>query len=97
MTGEPLSGGGEIQAPSGDDPVMAALREFLRNNFPAARQSEVSATAQLLEEGIVDSLGLLTMVEFIEDTYGFAVDGDEMVTENFGSLAALAEFIARKT
>ena len=50
----------------------------------------------LLEAGVLDSLGVLSLVSFIERRYGFAVTEDEMMPENFDSIEAIAVFIERR-
>lgn len=48
------------------------------------------------EEGVLDSLDLTTLVSALESRYGVFVDVDEMVPENFRSLAAIQKFLAGK-
>ena len=50
----------------------------------------------LLEAGVLDSLGVLSLVSFIERRYGIAVTEDEMMPENFDSIEAIAGFIERR-
>ena len=51
----------------------------------------------LLEKGIVDSVGMLDLVGFIEAEYSIKIDEDELMPENFDSLKAIQDFITRKT
>ncbi len=51
----------------------------------------------LLEKGIVDSVGMLDLVGFIENEYSIKIDEDELMPENFDSLKAIQDFITRKT
>ena len=71
------------------------IREFICANFPLARKISVGASDRLLEEGIVDSLGLLLVVDFLETTYGMTVKETDMVLSNFGSIGAISEFVER--
>lgn len=48
------------------------------------------------EEGVLDSLDLTALVSALESCYGVFVDVDEMVPENFRSLAAIEKFLAGK-
>ena len=52
--------------------------------------------ASFLEEGIVDSQGVMELVLFVEDTYGLKVDDWEIIPDNFDSISKLATFIQRK-
>ncbi|MFO1305237.1 MAG: acyl carrier protein [Burkholderiales bacterium] len=53
--------------------------------------------ASFLEEGIIDSLGVMELVGFVQQAFGFLVDQDEILPENFGSVTALTAYVARRT
>lgn len=71
------------------------IYQFILNNFPRARQKSVELSDQLLDGGIVDSLGLLTIVDFIETTFGITVTDVDVGVENFGTISAIAAFVSR--
>ncbi len=50
----------------------------------------------LLTQGIIDSLGILKLVSFMEKIFGIKVDNEEIIPENFQTLKALAEFVEKK-
>jgi len=50
----------------------------------------------LLEKGIIDSLGIMKLILYMEDTYGITVNDEEIVPENFQSLNILEKFIEQK-
>jgi acyl carrier protein len=49
----------------------------------------------LLERGILDSLGLLRLLGFLENEYQFAIQDEEVIPENFESINAIATFVKR--
>jgi acyl carrier protein len=49
-----------------------------------------------LEEGIMDSTGVLELVMFVEETFHVTVEDEEIVPENFDSVSRLAAYIRRK-
>jgi acyl carrier protein len=53
--------------------------------------------ASFLEEGIIDSTGVLELVLFIEETFGVTVDDREIIPDNFDSVSKLANYIRGKT
>jgi acyl carrier protein len=53
--------------------------------------------ASFLEEGIIDSTGVLELVMFVEDRFGISVDDNEIVPDNFDSVNTLAGYVARKS
>ncbi len=55
--------------------------------------ADIPADEPLLESGILDSLSLLDFVVFLEKQYGLKVPGEEIVPENFGSLAAVSAYV----
>jgi acyl carrier protein len=72
------------------------IRAFVRRRFPLAASAGIKDEDSLLESGIVDSLGILDLVAFLEKTYGIRVGDEELNPENFGSIASVARFVATK-
>lgn len=50
----------------------------------------------LIENHVVDSLGLFTLVGFIEDQFGIAVADEDLLPENFGTIQAIIGLIDKK-
>jgi len=59
--------------------------------------NELAEDASFLEEGIVDSTGVLELVMFVEETFNIAVEDQEIVPENFDSVGQLAAYVRRKS
>jgi acyl carrier protein len=75
--------------------IEREIREFIRRDL--ARDVErVDGSQSLLEAGILDSLGVLALVSFIEGRYGIGISDDELLPENFDSIDAIATFVARR-
>lgn len=77
--------------------VRDQIRNFVLTNFlfgDASRMPEDSES--LLETGIVDSTGVLELVDFLETDLGVPVTDYETVPNNFGTIANLTQFVARK-
>ena len=53
--------------------------------------------ASYLEEGIVDSMGIMELVMFVEDQFGITVEDEELVPDNFDSVSRLATYIRAKS
>lgn len=73
--------------------TQATIRRFLADVFFA---EDVDDDASFLEQGIIDSTGMLELVMFLETTYGIKVADNELVPDNLDSLNKLAAFIERK-
>jgi len=75
----------------------AKLREFILENFVTGLEAdELNDDDSFLDQGIIDSTGVLEMVGFIEETYNITVEDDEVLPENFDSINNLDAYIARK-
>jgi acyl carrier protein len=73
------------------------IRTFVNSNFYVADPAALGDDASLLESGIIDSTGVLEVIAFIEDTFGFTVEDSEMLPENLDSIERIAKFVAGKT
>lgn len=77
--------------------VSTSLRGYIVENFLLQSDvSEVGDDDPLLESGIVDSMGILRFVGFIESEFGIEVDDGEIVPENFETVADIAAFVDAK-
>jgi acyl carrier protein len=75
--------------------IHQEIREFIRKDL-ARDVEQVDNERSLLEAGILDSLGVLALVSFIEGRYGIGISDDELLPENFDSIDAIATFVARR-
>jgi acyl carrier protein len=76
--------------------VLTRIREFVRSRFPLARDLDAGDEASLLESGIIDSLGILDLVTFLEENLGIQVSDEDLNPENFDSIGALTRFVDGK-
>jgi acyl carrier protein len=77
--------------------IAQQISNFIINNFMMGRSSyELTDDDSLLDKGIIDSTGVLELVSFIEETYGFTVEDDELVPENLDSVNRLVDYINKK-
>ena len=78
--------------------VETLIQHFILENFLFTDETEqLPLDASFLEEGVVDSTGILEMVMFIEEAFNLAVDDEEIVPENFDSVQQLARYVRMKT
>jgi acyl carrier protein len=77
--------------------IQAAVRDYLHQQFPAVRSREFSDSESLLQQGIIDSMGILEIVTFIESRYGLTLSDDELMSDHFESIASIAHLIDSKT
>ena len=72
------------------------IRGFLLRTFPTARKTGLQNDTLLLEGGVIDSLGTLNIVEFLESSFNIRIADDDLVPENFASIDHLSAFTRKK-
>jgi len=73
------------------------LRTFIQNNFLLGDKNRaIKEDESFLQNGIIDSTGVLELVNFIEETYKIKVEDEELVPENLDSIQNLIAYIQRK-
>ena len=73
-----------------------ALSEFVRSELLHGRKATLTSDTDLLGAGIVDSLGILRLVAFLEDRFGVKVPDEDVVFENFESIGAMAAYVSQR-
>ena len=80
------------------DPTIAqTLRSFIQENFLYMRPDlEYADDDSLLAKGVIDSLGVMEIVGFLEERFEMTVEQDDVTEQNFGSVGAIARYVAAK-
>ena len=68
------------------------VRSFVLEKFPLARKRSIKDADELLESGIVDSLGILDLVAFLESDFGLQISDEDLMPENFRSIESMVRF-----
>ena len=76
--------------------ITSELREFITENFLFGQDIALADDESFLEQGIIDSTGVLELVTFIEDKYQITVDDSELVPDNLDSIQRLVRFVQSK-
>lgn len=77
--------------------VRVDMRSFLEENFLYMHPGvELKDGDDFLALGIIDSLGFVELVEEVQSRYGVTIEDVEITEENFGSIDAIAQFVASK-
>jgi len=69
------------------------VRSFLIEQEYVKEGQTVEGSASLLEQGIIDSVGMLNLVSLLEETYEIQIDDDDLMPENFDSLVAIENYV----
>ncbi|MBN1657998.1 MAG: acyl carrier protein [Anaerolineae bacterium] len=77
--------------------IEATIRQFISekilfssNGYPYLDD------ASFLEEGIIDSMGIMELVAFVDEHFGITVEDTELVPDNFDSITRLAGYVQLK-
>lgn len=77
--------------------IREKIRTYLDENFLYMMPDFVlNDDDRLLERGVVDSMGIVEMLNFIEEQYGVTAADDEISEANLGSLRAIVKFVTAK-
>lgn len=79
-------------------PLKVKIRNYILENFLFTDdQSALDVNDSFLEQGILDSTGILEVIMFLEEEFGIKVHDEEMIPENLDSVANLVKFVSQKT
>lgn len=76
--------------------TQEAIRSFVFDQYPLCRQKSLQDSDSLIESGIVDSMGILELVAFVESAFNIRVEDIDLTPENFDSIESLSSFVAVK-
>ncbi len=77
--------------------IELRIHQFIVKTFPMARKQGVGRDELWLQSGMIDSLGILDLVHFLEEEFPIKVSDEELLPENFQSLSAVVRFVESKS
>ena len=72
--------------------IQEQLLDFLTRNFLVSRE-EIILDESLIDQGIIDSFGLIEIATFMEKSFSIVVTEKQMIRQNFGSVLKIINFI----
>lgn len=80
-----------------ENDVRPRLRDFVVSNYLFGDESRTPGDGDsLMDQGLVDSTGILELIEFLEDEFSISVTEAETLPENLGSIDGLTRFVSTK-
>jgi len=76
--------------------LKQTIKTFIVNNFTFGDETMVTDTDSFLETGIIDSTGILELVEFLEKEFSITIEDDELIPENLESIEKIEKFLQHK-
>lgn len=68
------------------------LIAYFKDNFDA----EVTIKTNLIDDGIIDSMGVISLITFINQVFGVEFDMDDMTVDKLGTIASITKLILSK-
>lgn len=79
------------------DNINLILKQYIIDEFLAPRgQTSLDPDYQLFEEGLIDSLGLIILSNFIEEQFNIKLQSEEIILENFATLEIMSALVTQK-
>jgi len=79
------------------DSVLALTRRYVQDSFLYMQPDVVIGDEdRLLEKGIIDSMGVLELIGFLQGKFGIAVRDEDISEHNLGTLADIARYVASR-
>ena len=80
-----------------DAHVAQAIKSYILEEFlPREDPGSLTSSTPLISGGIVDSVGTINLVEFLEDRFDIIIAADEVEPQNFDTIDLMAKFVERK-
>lgn len=76
--------------------LKSKIKEFIIENFLFGNSDGLNDDTSFLEEGIIDSTGVLELINFVEEEFDIKLDDDELIPENLDSINNVAVFLQHK-
>lgn len=76
--------------------ILNTISWYIKKNFLYDEKKELNIQASLYETGVIDSMGTIELISFLESNYNIKFDDDELTAENFDSIEKIATFLDKK-
>ena len=76
--------------------IEQRLRTYIRETYPVALESELTAEQSLFDAGILDSIGVLGLMNWLEREFAIFVEDHEVVPENIDGIGPLVRYVESK-
>jgi len=76
--------------------LKSKVKQFVVQNFLFGNAEGLNENTSFIDEGIIDSTGVMEMITFLEETFAIKVEDEELVPENLDSIDNVAAFLERK-
>jgi acyl carrier protein len=78
------------------DEIQHAVKSFLLEELLYDAPADFGECTPLIRNRLLDSLGLMRVIAFLESTFDIQIDPAELIPKNFETLEAITELVRRK-
>ncbi len=76
--------------------IIEILRQFIKEELDSSNNTnDLGEDESLLESGIIDSMGIMKLLAFIEEKFQIKVSDEELIPENFETLSTIEKLISQ--
>jgi len=80
-----------------EEKIKDKLKKYIKNKFLFRDKSKnIDDNDSFLEKGIIDSTGVLELVDFIEENFKINIEDEELIPENLDSINKIIAYIKKK-
>jgi acyl carrier protein len=73
--------------------IKQELKQFVIDNFLYGRQEELRDEDSFLENGIIDSTGVLELISFLEERFGLTLEETDLTPDNLDSIEKVTRLV----
>lgn len=73
--------------------VGEKIARYVREKLQSGSAASLEAEDSLFEAGVLDSVGIFDLVSYLEEEFGLAIGDEQIIPENFESIAAITRFV----
>ena len=79
-----------------NEDILGRISAFVFDHFPLAHRRAIGSDYALRARGIIDPLGVLEIVEYLENEFDISLHGEDVGGPAFDTLSSLAELVRTK-
>jgi acyl carrier protein len=78
------------------DNTQQLISDYIVKEFLGDNSVTITANDNLIEEGIIDSLAMLRLIQFVEEQFSVSIQPEDVIIENFESLDTISTLVENK-
>jgi acyl carrier protein len=79
-----------------NEKIISKVHKYVYDNA-FANKEKITNDVLIFKEGFLDSMGLVMLITFLEETFQIKASDSDMIEENFESINAISSYVERKS